>query len=111
MPAAFTDPAALALMDRVECAVDRTSTFPRHYTGEVVVTLDDGTTLGERQAVNRGHAERPLADAEVRDKFFDNATLHFSLAHAQAVCDAVLRLDRAESVTTLEDLLAVAPDT
>jgi 2-methylcitrate dehydratase PrpD len=111
MPAAFTDPAALALMDRVECAVDRTSTFPRHYTGEVVVTLDDGTTLGERQAVNRGHAERPLADAEVRDKFFDNATLHFSLAHAQAVCDAVLTLDRAESVTTLEDLLAVAPDT
>src|SRR4029077_20673429 len=52
-PAAFTDPAALALMDRVECSVDPASTFLRHYTGEVIVTLDDGTTLGERQAVNR----------------------------------------------------------
>jgi len=108
-PAAFTDPAALALMDRIECRVDPASTFPRHYTGEVVVTLDDGTTLGERQAVNRGHAERPLSDADVRDKFFDNATLHFPRAHAQAVCDAVLALDRAPSVATLEDLLAVAP--
>jgi len=110
-PAAFTDPAALALMDRVECSVDPASTFPRHYTGEVVVTLDDGTTLDERQAINRGHAERPLLDVEVRDKFFDNATLHFSRAHAQAICDAVLALDRAASVTTLEDLLAVAPET
>jgi 2-methylcitrate dehydratase PrpD len=109
-PAAFTDPAALALMDRIACTVDPASTFPRHYTGEVEVTLDDGTTLSERQPVNRGHAERPLLDAEVRDKFFDNATLHFTRAHAQAVCDAVLALDRAASVTTLEDLLAAAPD-
>jgi 2-methylcitrate dehydratase PrpD len=109
-PAAFTDRAARALMDRVDCVVDPASTFPRHYSGEVVVTLDDGTHVGERQAVNRGHAERPLLDAEVRDKFFDNATLHFSLAHARAVCEAVLALDQAESVATLEDLLAVAPD-
>ncbi|HEV7574437.1 MAG TPA: MmgE/PrpD family protein [Caldimonas sp.] len=109
MPAAFTDAAALALMDRVTCTVDAASTFPRHYSGEVIVTLDDGTTLGERQAVNRGHAERPLGDAEVRDKFFANATLHFPEAHARAVCDAVLALDRAPSVTALEDLLAVAP--
>ena len=108
-PEAFGDPAALALMDRVHCSVDTATTFPRHYSGEVVVTLDDGTTLGERQAVNRGHAERPLANAEVRDKFFANATLHFAEAHARAVCDAVLELDRMSSVAALEDLLAVAP--
>jgi 2-methylcitrate dehydratase PrpD len=108
-PAAFTDPAALALMDRVSCTVDAASTFPRHYSGEVIVTLDDGTSLGERQAVNRGHAERPLSDAEVRDKFFANATLHFPEAHARAVCDAVLAIDRAPSVAALEDLLALAP--
>jgi 2-methylcitrate dehydratase PrpD len=106
---AFTDPAALALMDRIHCTVDTATTFPRHYSGEVVVTLDDGTTLGERQAVNRGHAERPLADAEVREKFFANATLHFAQAHARAVCDAVLGLDRMASVAALEDLLAVEP--
>ena len=108
-PAAFTDPAALALMDRITCTVDAATTFPRHYSGEVIVTLDDGTTLGERQAVNRGHAERPLSDAEVRDKFFANATLHFPESHARAVCDAVLAVDRAPSVAALEDLLAVAP--
>jgi 2-methylcitrate dehydratase PrpD len=108
-PAAFTEPAALALMDRVTCNVDEASTFPRHYSGEVVVTLDDGTTLGERQAVNRGHAERPLSDADVREKFFANATLRFPAAHVEAVCAAVLALDRAPSLTALEDLLSVAP--
>jgi 2-methylcitrate dehydratase PrpD len=108
-PDAFGDPAALALMDRVHCSIDTATTFPRHYSGEVVVTLSDGTTLGERQAVNRGHAERPLADAEVREKFFANATLHFAEAHARAVCDAVLGLDRMPSVAALEDLLAVEP--
>jgi 2-methylcitrate dehydratase PrpD len=106
---AFTDPAALALMDRVTCTVDAATTFPRHYSGEVIATLDDGSTLGERQAVNRGHAERPLSDAEVRDKFLANATLHFREAHARAVCDAVLAIERAPSLRALEDLLAVAP--
>jgi len=45
----------------------------------------------------------------VRDKFFDNATIHFPRAHAQAVCDTVLGLADLASVATLEDLLAQAP--
>jgi 2-methylcitrate dehydratase PrpD len=108
-PAAFTDPAALALMDRIGHEVDATSTFPLHYTGELRVTLDDGQVLMHREAVNRGHAERPLSNAEVRAKFFDNAAIHFPLAHAQAICDHVLALDELASVHTLESLLAHAP--
>ena len=107
--AAYTDPAALALMDRVTYEVDPATTFPHHYTGELRVTLDDGAVLTHREAVNRGHAERPLSNAEVRDKFFANATIHFPLAHAQAVCDQVLALARLASVDTLETLLAQAP--
>jgi len=41
-------------MDKVDYAVDAASTFPRHYSGEVMVTLDDGRTLKHRVAVNRG---------------------------------------------------------
>ena len=110
VPAAYRDPAALALMDRIDYEIDADSTFPRHYTGEVRLVLDDGTSLVHRESVNRGHAERPLSNDEVREKFFDNATLHFSRAHAQAICDQVLALDRLDSVERLEDLLAQEPD-
>jgi 2-methylcitrate dehydratase PrpD len=108
-PAAFNDPAARALMQRVSYVVDEDSTFPLHYTGEVHVTLDDGRTVSHRESVNRGHAERPLSNEEIRDKFFDNATLHFPRAHADAICDQVLALDRIADVRTLESLLARGP--
>jgi 2-methylcitrate dehydratase PrpD len=108
-PAAYTDPAALALMQRIGYQVDPDSTFPRHYSGELVVTLMDGSVLRQREAVNRGHAERPLSNAEVREKFFDNAAIHFASAHAQAICAQVLALDQLPDVRTLEALLAQPP--
>lgn len=108
-PEAFGDSAALALMDRIDYVEDAGSTFPRHYTGEVRVTLDDGRTLQHREPINRGHAERPLSNDEVREKYFDNATLYFSRSYAQAVCDQILGLDKLANVQTLEALLAQDP--
>ena len=43
--------------------VDPASTFPRHYTGEVIVTTRGGRTFRHREAVNRGNGERPLSEA------------------------------------------------
>jgi 2-methylcitrate dehydratase PrpD len=108
-PAAFADPALRALMDRVHYVEDPASTFPRHYTGEVRLRMRDGSVRTHREPVNRGHAERPLTNAEVREKYLDNATRHFPLAHAEAVRDQVLALDRLPSVETLESLLAADP--
>ncbi|MBU2407816.1 MAG: MmgE/PrpD family protein, partial [Gammaproteobacteria bacterium] len=68
LPAALREAEVLALMDRVSCRVDPDATYPRHYSGEVRVRLDDGTELRQREAVNRGHAERPLSNDEVRAK-------------------------------------------
>lgn len=110
-PDALTDEQALSLMQRIDCIEDSDTTFPRHYTGEVRVTLADGSVLAHRERVNRGHAERPLSNDEVRDKFFDNATLHFSSAHARAVCNQVLALDLNPSTGPLEALLAQDPET
>lgn len=73
------------------------------------MTLIDGRVLTHREPINRGHAERPLTNADVREKFFENACIHFPRAHAQAVCDAVTGLATLGSVATLEDLLAQAP--
>jgi 2-methylcitrate dehydratase PrpD len=109
LPEAYLEPAIQALMDKVQYRVDPDATFPRHYSGEVRVVLRDGSQRVHREAVNRGHPERPVANADVVAKFMDNAGLYFSAAHAQAICTAVLGLDQAASVAPLEALLANDP--
>jgi len=81
-------------MDKVEYAVDPASTFPRHYTGEVEVTLDDGRTLRHREAVNRGNPDRPLTNAEIEAKFFENCGLTLETGAARRIRDRVLDLER-----------------
>ncbi len=108
-PAAYLDETARALMDKVRYRVDPDSTFPKHYSGEVRVTLQDGSERRQREAVNRGHADRPVTNADVCVKFMENATLHFSRSHAEAVCDQVLALHYLKNAAVLERLLAQEP--
>lgn len=98
LPEAYTEPRIEKLMDKVEYAVDTASTFPRHYTGEVEVTLDDGRTLRHREAVNRGNPERPLANAEIEAKFFENCSLSLDGNAARRIRDAVLSLEKSSAV-------------
>ena len=54
-PEAFGDPAALALMDRIDYLEDTGSTFPRHYTGEV----QSHARRWQHFATSRAHQPRP----------------------------------------------------
>jgi 2-methylcitrate dehydratase PrpD len=108
-PEAYASAEACALMDKVRYRVDAESTFPQHYSGEVRLTLRDGAQLRHREAVNRGHAERPVTNEEVRTKFMENAGLHFSRAYAEVVCEHVLAMDRMDDVGLLERQLARDP--
>lgn len=104
-PEALSDPAVLALAQRVEYQVDPASDFPVHYTGEVVVHTRDGRVLRHREAVNRGAADRPLTNAEIRAKFDGNIALSRGPGRSAAIADAVLSVaDRP--ATLLGDLLA-----
>jgi 2-methylcitrate dehydratase PrpD len=98
LPEAFTEPRIEKLMDKVEYAVDPASTFPRHYTGEVEVTLDDGRTLRHREAVNRGNPDRPLTNAEIEAKFFENCGLTLNEKDARRIRDQVLGLEKSGAV-------------
>jgi len=109
VPAAFTDPAIEALMDQVEYEADPASTFPKHYTGEVVIEYTDGRSLRHRMAVNRGNPDQPLTNAEIEEKFFDNVTLHHSRQQAQQLCELILGIDAVADVRTLETALACLP--
>jgi 2-methylcitrate dehydratase PrpD len=97
-PAAMADREVLSLAERVHYKIDAASTFPRHYTGEVIVTLETGEILRHREAINRGSADRPLSNAEIVAKYLDNACRMLTRDRAERVCTAVLGLDRAEAV-------------
>ena len=94
LPEAYTEPRIEKLMDKVEYVVDPASTFPRHYTGEVQVTLDDGRKLQRREAVNRGNPERPLSNAEIETKFFENC----NEKDARRIRDQVLGLEKGGAI-------------
>ena len=102
---AIADREVLALARRVRYAADPASTFPKHYTGEVIVTLNDGRQLRHRESINRGAADRPLTNGEIEAKYFDNACRLLSRRHAEQVRDAILNVDRG-SVSKLADILA-----
>jgi 2-methylcitrate dehydratase PrpD len=108
-PEVLADEAILRLCDRVDYEIDPSSTFPRHYTGEVRIALKDGRVLVHREAMNRGCADRPLSNAEIVAKFLDNARLRLSLRQATEVRDAVLGLDRAEAARAVIERICQAP--
>lgn len=104
-PDALSDETILHLCDRVDYETDPRSTFPRHYTGELQISLKDGRVLVHREAMNRGCADRPLSNAEIAAKFEENAATALSRRDAAAVREAVLGLDWAEHARTAIDRL------
>lgn len=67
------DPEILGLAAKVTYRTDPRSGYPKHYSGEVIVTTTDGRRLSQRQQINSGAPELPVADAEIVRKFEGNA--------------------------------------
>ena len=105
-PSELTSPTVLALADRVEYRLDPDTGFPKYYSGEVIVELDDGTELRHREHINRGAADRPITETEIIAKFLDNAALAIPRARAESLCEMVLGLDACADVSTLAEALA-----
>ena len=94
-PAEITDPEIMALTQKVTYSTYEDSPFPKAYSGEVVVTLDDGRTVSHREHINRGAAERPLTNAEIVAKFRGNAATAFNDDVSARMEAAMLGLDAA----------------
>jgi 2-methylcitrate dehydratase PrpD len=67
--AVATDPRLIAIARKVSYVVDPANPYPRQFTGHLRVTLDDGSTLEERQPHFRGGAAEPLPLSEIEEKF------------------------------------------
>ena len=103
---ALADAEVLALAQRVEYEADPASPFPKYYSGEVIVTMNDGRELRHREEVNRGAADRPITNAEIERKFMDNARLAVCASRAEEIRDLVLGMDRGPDAIDLAEGLA-----
>lgn len=96
-PGYLSDPEVQALMDLTQCEAYGDGPFPAAYSGRVRITLTDGTVLEQDEPVNRGAADRPLANAEIVDKYRQNAGLWASPDRVARMEAAMLGLDEAPS--------------
>lgn len=99
--AAIRDPAVLALAQRVVYREDPDSAYPRCFPGWLRIRLRDSRVLEHREPINRGSAERPLTEEEVRDKFRRNATRVIPLQQAEAAIAAVASLEHQADLSAL----------
>lgn len=86
----YRDPDILALADRVHYSVDPHTGYPRHFSGEVIVTLKNGQRLAHREQVNRGAADNPVSDAGIVEKYNANAALALTARHIERVRELIL---------------------
>lgn len=103
---ALVEPDILALMDKIQYEIDPLSTFPKHYTGEVVITLQDGSIHQHRVDINRGNPDAPISNEDIKAKFIENCTLHLCANKVQQLFDMVVNIDQHNDCSSLERLLA-----
>jgi 2-methylcitrate dehydratase PrpD len=101
------DPDILGLARRVRYHVDPAFPGPGRFKGAVRVTLTSGRVLAEVEDYNRGSADNPMTDAELRAKFDENAGGFLSPAARDRVAEAVATLDTLADARSLVDLASV----
>lgn len=106
-PEAIADPAVLELARRVACLPDPSADYPRTFPGRLRMRLRDGRVLERDEPHNRGSAERPLSDADVRDKFARNAAAAIPAEQTDALAAAIAAIDTAPSVRELASRLRI----
>ncbi len=99
--AAIHDPGVLSLARRVLYREDSSNDYPRCFPGWMRVRLRDGRVLEHHEPINRGHAERPLSDDAVCDKFRRNAALAIPAHAAESLVEAVASIERAPDLSRL----------
>lgn len=102
----YNDPEILALADKVNYRIDPKTGYPKHFSGEVIVTLKNGRHVSHREQVNRGAADNPVSNADIVEKFMDNVQLAATAAYASDLREMILNLDSLNDARKLADALS-----
>jgi 2-methylcitrate dehydratase PrpD len=97
------NPEILALARRVRYSVDPNYPGPGRFKGAVKIVLKDGRCFEEVEEYNRGSAENPMTNDELRAKFDDNASGFLSAAQRDHLAEEIGRLEALPDASTLLD--------
>ena len=103
---AYTDPQLLALAQKVAYEIDPRAGFPKYRSGEVVVRLQDGRVLSQRENI---FPDEPAAEDAIVQKFSDNTRAPLGATRSADVRDAIMNIEDVADARTLAGLLAGAP--
>ena len=95
------NPAIRALATRVYYHVDPSYPGPGRFKGAVQIALKDGRVITDVQEYNRGSAENPMSEQELRDKFDDNAGVRLDAAARDRLAAAIAAIERLDDAGSL----------
>ncbi|MGR9091988.1 MAG: MmgE/PrpD family protein, partial [Gammaproteobacteria bacterium] len=98
---ALGDPAIAALCAKTTYVPDPDSAYPDYYSGAIDIYLRDGTCLHHREQMNRGSAENPMSDDDIREKFLDNACRTITRDDAETALRLILNLESERNLDAL----------
>jgi 2-methylcitrate dehydratase PrpD len=98
------DSGVLALARRVHYHVDPGYPGPGRFKGAVRITLTDGRAFETVEEYNRGSAENPMSEADLRAKFDENAGAFLDHDARSRLADAIGRLDTLPDASSLAAL-------
>jgi 2-methylcitrate dehydratase PrpD len=94
-PARLKDPATLDISRKMEYEIDPNAGFPKYRSGEIIVRLQDGRELRQRENIM---PDDPVPDADIQRKFFRNAQIAVSKERASEIMQSILGLDTEPDV-------------
>jgi 2-methylcitrate dehydratase len=103
----FTDPALLELVAKVRLHRDAEldARYPRGIPNRLTVTLTDGRRLVREVEFPRGHAQNPMTDAEVEQKFRTLVEPRYGKDKADRILAACWGLDKLSTAGELIGLV------
>lgn len=101
------DPSLQHLASKVEVTPDAEleALYNEKWASIIEVTLKDGRVLTARRDLPKGEPEHPLSDAELKEKFVSLASDCVPADRANAIWEAIFKLDETADVSALTRLL------
>jgi 2-methylcitrate dehydratase PrpD len=104
-PDAVRNPIARELAQRVSVVEDPelTAMMPAHRPSKIKIALKDGSVLEAQTLTNKGDAEDPYNDEELRAKYFELMDRTWDREIAEAVYQDAMNLPQLERITRITD--------
>jgi 2-methylcitrate dehydratase len=84
-----------------------TRQYPRAVPNEVIVSTRLGRVFKKKVIYPKGHAERPISDEEVEEKFRNLSRRVFSTAQQDKILDTLWNIEKVKDVREIMKLFSL----